>query len=324
MKRVQFWLVCLTLLALLLSACAPAATPASSATPIPATATAATSATPAALTFTDGLKRSVTLPAAAQKVVSLSPSNTEILFAVGAGSQVIGRDDFSDYPEAAKAIGSIGGSNGKLNLEAIAQLQPDLVLASEINTADQVKAIEALKLNVYYLQNPNTLDELFTNLETVGKLTGHEKEATDLVAQLQARVKAVDEKIATAASQPKVFYELDATNPAKPYTAGPGTFINTLIQQAGGINIGSAMKSPWAEISQEELLAQNPDLILLGDAAYGTSAEQVAQRPGWETLKAVQDKAIFAFDDNLASRPGPRLVDGLEAFAKAIHPELFK
>ena len=155
--------------------------------------------------------------------------NTEILFAVGAGNQVVGRDDFSDYPEAAKAIGSIGGSNGKLNLEVIAQLQPDLVLASELNTAEQVKALEALKLNVYYLQNPTTLDELFTNLETVGKLTGREKEATDLVAQLQARVKAVDEKIAAAASQPKVFYELDATNPAKPYTAGPGTFINTLI-----------------------------------------------------------------------------------------------
>src|SRR5688572_9216804 len=143
--------------------------------------------------LTDGLGRNVVLPQAAQRVVSLAPSNTEILFAIGAGSQVVGRDEFADYPEEAKSLPSVGGSMGNYNLEQITALKPDLVLAAEINTPEQVKAIEELGLAVYYLSNPKTLEDLYTNLEIVAKLTGHEADAAILITSLKARVAAVDE-----------------------------------------------------------------------------------------------------------------------------------
>jgi iron complex transport system substrate-binding protein len=187
-----------------------------------------------------------------------------------------------------------------------------------------VKAIEDLGLTVYYLPNPVKLEELYTNLETVGVLIGREQEAADLAESLKQRVSAVETALAGVEDSPLVFYELDATDPAKPWTSGPGTFLDTFIRDAGGKNVAAEMDSAWAQISQEELILQNPDIILLGDAAYGVTPEQVAARPGWDQIKAVQEGQIFPFDDNLASRPGPRLVDGLENLAKILHPDLFE
>lgn len=316
--------------ALALGACAPAVTasPAPTIAPTEISTLAAPTAqpNPAALTFTDGLGRAINLEAPAQKVVSLAPSNTEILFAIGAGGQVLGRDMFSDYPEAAKTLPDVGGSMGEYNLEAITALQPDLVLAAEINTEAQVKALEDLGLTVYYLKNPTTLDEMYANLQTVAQLTGHETEAAALVESLRARVSVVSKKIAGAATAPAVFYEVDASDPAKPYSAGPGTFIDALITLAGGKNMVTlaGISDAYPQVSLEQVVASPPDVILLGDSMWGTTPEMVAQRPGWETLPAVSGGQVFAFDDNLVSRPGPRLVDGLELLAKLLHPELFK
>ena len=274
--------------------------------------------------LTDGLNRPVKLKGPAQHIVSLAPSNTEILFAVGAGTQVVGRDTFSDYPGAAKDVQDIGGSMGKYDTEAILALHPDLVLASEINPPELVASLEQLGLTVYYLKNPATLEEMYANLETVGKLTGQGIKAAALVDSLKARVAAVDAKIAPLNSGPTVYYELDASDPTKPYTAGPGTFVDLLISRAGGSNVGANLTSQWAQISLEQLVVTNPNIIILGDSAYGTLAESVKSRSGWEALDAVKNDRIFPFDDNLVSRPGPRLVDGLEALAKLLHPGVFK
>jgi iron complex transport system substrate-binding protein len=276
----------------------------------------------AGLEFTDGLGRTVTLSGPAQRVISLAPSNTEILYAVGAGSQVIGRDEFSDYPAEAKELPSVGGSFGEFNNEAIVSLKPDLVLAAELNPPELVTTLEDLGLTVYYLKNPLDLEGVYENLRIVGGLTGRLEGAETLIGSLQERVEAVTAKTAGISTRPKVYYELDATDPNAPYTAGPGTFIDMLITMAGGQNIGGSLSSPWAQISAEELVVQNPEIILLGDAAYGVTPESVAARAGWEKLDAVTNNQIHPFDDNLASRPGPRLVDALEALVKVLHPEL--
>ena len=297
-----------TLLIVLLTACAPQA--------------AATNA-PAALTFTDGLGRELKLDGPAQRVLSMAPSNTEILFAIGAGSQVAGRDSLSDYPEAAKTVTDIGSTFEALNTESIVSLKPDLVLAAEINTPEQVKQLEDLGLTVYYLKNPVTLEEMYDNLAIVAQLTGHEDEATALIESLKARVAAVDEKIAPLSSRPGVFYELDATDPAKPYTAGNGTFITLLIDRAGGYNIASDIDG-YPQLSLEQVVTADPAFIILGDARYGVSPESIAQRPGWENLSAVKNGNVVPFNDDLASRPGPRLVDALEELAKILRPELFE
>jgi iron complex transport system substrate-binding protein len=278
----------------------------------------------APLTLTDGLGRPLTLQGPAQRIVSLTPATTEMLFAVGAGKQLAGRDMFSDYPEAARSVQDIGGSMGEYNTEAIVALKPDLVLAGGINPPELVASLQQLGLPVYFVANPNTLEELYDRLDTIGLLTGHEAEASALVGSLMDRVAAVDARIATTTERPMVYYELDASTPTAPYTAGPGTFVDQLIARAGGTNFGAQLADQWAKISLEQLVVANPAMIILGDSAYGETPEKVAARPGWNTLDAVKDKRIFPFDDNLVSRPGPRLVDGLEALAKIIHPEAFK
>ena len=300
------------LIALLLTACGSArsATP----TELPALTE---------IKLTDGLGRHIVLNEAAQRVLSMAPSNTEILFAVGAGDQVVGRDDFSDYPEAAKNVASIGSTFEALNTELIVSMKPDLVLAAEINTPEQVKALEDLGLTVYYLKNPTTLEEMYTNLEIVAKLTGHEAEAATLVESLKKRVAAVDEKIMSLNSRFNVFYELDGTDPAKPYTAGKGTFITLLIERAGGYNIASDIEG-YPQLSLEQVVAADPAFIILGDAKFGTTPELIAQRPGWANLSAVKNKQVFPFNDDLLSRPGPRMVDGLEELAKLLRPQLFQ
>ncbi len=272
------------------------------------------------LSLTDDLDREVTIPTSVQKIISLAPSNTEILFAVGAGSQVIARDDFSNYPEEAVELPSIGGAQG-YNLEQITSLQPDLVLAAEINSMEDVKALEDLGLNVYYMKNPTDLEGLYKNLVLVGEITGHKSEAEKLAESSKARVTAVEKAVESITLRPKVFYELDGSDPAKPWTSGPGTYIDLLLQKAGAVNSAAGMESAWAQFSQEALIIENPDVILLGDANYGVLPADVAARPGWEHIKAVAENRVYPFNDDLVSRPGPRMVDGLEELLKLIHPE---
>lgn len=334
----KFALTLLTL-AVLLSACAPSAAPTTAPKVEPTTAPAPTAeptvapttapaaaSTPAAesITLIDGLKREVKLAKPAQRIISIAPSNTELLFAVGAGSQLIGRDDLSDFPAEAKAIENVGSAFGKLNTEAIIALKPDLILAAEINAPEQVKTLEDLGLTVYWLANPLDFAGLSENLKIVGQLAGRTAEADQASQSIEARYKAVIEKVATSSKKPTVFYEIDATDPTKPYTTGPGTFVDKLIDLAGGVNIGQALKEQFAQISSEELVKADPDMIVLGDSLYGVTPESIAQRAGWDKLSAVKNGAVFTFDDNLATRPGPRLIDGLEAFAKLFHPELFE
>lgn len=280
---------------------------------------------PAELVFTDGLQRTITLAQPAQKIVSLAPSNTEILYAVGAGEQVIGRDAFSDYPQEAQVLPDVGGGWGELNNELIVSLQPDLVLAAQINTAEQVKTLEDLGLTVYYLANPNDMEGLYANLLEVARLTGHESETQALNEALRSRVAEVKDKIAQTDDRPLVFYELDSTDPNAPWTSGPGTFIDLLIGMAGGENLGSDLEGEWVQVSVEDLIAKDPDIILLGDYVWGgVQPEDVEARPGWQVMAAVENQQVYPFDDNLVSRPGPRLVDGLEELARLLHPEIFE
>ena len=319
-------LVLALLFALFITGCGPARSatptevPAPVSTEIPATEAPSSSAE---IQLTDGLGRSVVLKEAAQRIISLAPSNTEILFAIGAGSQMVGRDSLSDYPAESANVTDIGSAYEALNTEMIISLKPDLIIAAEINTPEQVKELEDLGLTVYYLNNPHTLEELYDNLQIVAQLTGREAETTALIDSLKARVAAVDEKIAPLSSRISIFYEIDGTDPAKPYTAGKDTFITLLIERAGGYNIAADIEG-YPQLSLEQVVAADPAFILLGDAAYGVTPESIATRPGWENLSAVKNGQVFPFDDNLLSRPGPRLVDGLEALAKLLRPELFK
>ena len=282
-------------------------------------------AAPQVLELEDGLGRIVTIELPVERIVSLAPSNTEILFAIGAGDQLIGRDSVSNYPEEVLDITDIGGGWGELDTETILTMEPDLVLAAGLTAPEQIQILEDLGLTVFAVANPTILDDMFENLRIIAQITGHEEKTETLVADLMARVAAVAETVAAVEVRPTIFYELDATDPNAPWTPGPGTFHDTLIAMAGGANIGNVLGSAWAQINLEELIAQNPDIILLGDNFYGgVTPKVVAARAGWDGLSAVQNRQVYIFNDDLISRPGPRLVEGLEELAKFLHPELFE
>ena len=283
---------------------------------------AATAPSDEPLQCTDGLGRQVTLAAPAQRIVSLAPSNTEILFAVGAGPQIVGRDEPSDFPAEAAAVSSIGSTFGQLNTEAIVALQPDLVLAASITAPEQVQALEGLGLTTYVLSDPIDFDGLYQNLQTVGELTGRQAEAAELLAALEARVTAVEEKT-QGVERLRVFYEADGTDPTAPWTTGSGTFQSVLIDLAGGSNVAGEIAG-WGQFSLEQLVAIDPQVILFGSGSFvPTTVDSLAARPGWGTMSAVVDGRVYAVDTNWVDRPGPRLVEALEAMARFIHPELF-
>jgi iron complex transport system substrate-binding protein len=188
-----------------------------------------------------------------------------------------------------------------------------------------VTALAKLGLTVYTTHNATGLADIYSDILAVGRLTGHSADAEKLVADMQARIEAVTARTAALTDKPKVFYEIDATDPAKPYTAGPGSFIDQLLTLAGATNVGNVSTEQYFQISLEELVAQDPAIILLGSFTYGgQTPELVKARVGWDKIAAVENDAVYIFDDNLVSRPGPRVVVGLETLAKLIQPELFK
>jgi len=282
-------------------------------------------ATPEALgiVVNDGLGRELTLAAPARRIVSLAPSNTEILFSIGAGGQVVGRDELSDYPAEAFNVTSVGSVYGTINLEAIVALDPDLVLLSELNPAEQIAALENAGLTTYLVPNPLDFEDLYANLSTIGQLAGHKEEATALTAALRQRVASIEAQV-VGTSPVRVYYEVDGSNPLAPWTTGRGTFQDYLVARSGGVNVVSELDG-WAQISLEKLIELDPQVIVFGAGPYvPTTVESLASRDGWQDITALAKGAIYAIDTNWIDRPGPRLVDAYEAMARAIHPEAFE
>lgn len=294
-----------------------APTVAPTATVVPPTATSVPAAFP--LTLTDDAGRSVTLQAAPKRVVSLAPSNTEAVYALGKGDLLVGVTEYCDYPPEAKQKPKIGGYT-KIDLEKVVGLTPDLVLATNIHVKTIVPELEKRGLTVFAIE-PQSVSEVIAKLATFGKLLDANDQASKLTAQLKSRMDAVTSKVATAKTKPRVFYEIDKTL----YTAGPGSFIDDLLVKAGANNIASDAKSQYPQLSPEVVIAKDPEVILLGDMNYGETPEQVKARPGWANITAVKTNRVIPItDENLIARPGPRIIDGLELIARAVYPELFK
>ena len=302
----RFWILLLALLLAAVAGCStqaqpmeqeslqttPTNVPPASPTSIPTDTPA-----PAPLAMKDGLGREVNLEGPAQRIISMAPSNTELLFAVGAGSQIIGRDEVSDYPPEAASITSIGSTYGELNTEAILALEPDLVLAATITSPEQIQSMENLGLTLYLLPNPMTFDELFANVLTVGDLTGHEAEAQALVDSLRGRVEAVEAVMAGAEAVP-VYYEVDGTDPSAPWTTGQGTFQDVLIGMVGGENIAGEIEG-WGQISLEAIITSDPAVIFFGAGPWiPTTVESLMARSGWGSIRAVQDGRVYEIDTN--------------------------
>ena len=333
-------LLIVSALALTLAACAPATTPVPTAsgapqrpTPLPHAPAepAATAALPGAgapaypLTLKDDLGREVSLAARPARIVSLAPAITEVLFAVGAGPQVVGVTEFCNYPpEAQEGREVVGGFTAEsMSVEKIIALKPDLVFAEGAAHAPVAGALQAAGVRVFNF-DPKDFAGIYANILAAGALTGNASQAGQVVADMQARVAKVT---AIAASIPedqrvKVFYEV-WDEPLM--TAGPATFIGQVVEMAGGLNIFADVQEQYPTISAEAVVARAPQMIV-GPSTHvdGLTVEKIAGRPGWASLPAVKDGRVAIVDGDIISRGGPRLADALEAVAREIYPERFK
>ena len=319
------------LLAVMLAACSAATPTPAPATPVPtAEAVATPLATPAATDaptpaplfpaeLVDDEGATVVLPAEPTKIVSLTPAATETLFALGVGDRLVGKvEDFTPYPEAAAAVPDVA-QYGTVDVEKIVSLGADLVIAGgdNFNPPEAIKQLRDLGVPVLVVFAPD-LDGALADIELIGRAVGRTDEAAAVNAEITA---AFDEvKAATAGQTPvRTFYELDASQGY--FGPAPDYFGTEMIRIAGGDPLTSGIDGVY-QIQAEQILSFDPEVILLGDAAYGVTPEQVAARPGWDTLTAVRDGAVRPIDDVIVTRPGPRLADGIRALALAINPDL--
>ncbi len=273
------------------------------------------------LTAVDDAGRSVAFDDQPGRVVSLAPSNTELLFAIGAGSKVVGVDACSDYPAEARDVAKVG-DYALPNMEAIIALKPDLVLADRQH-ADLVKQMEELGLKVLIL-DPHTIEGVYADITLVGRITGMEKQAATVVDDMRARLDKVEEtlKAIDPTRRVTVYYEV-YSDPLM--SVGPGTFAHEVITLAGGRNIFGDAKTGYPEISPEAVITSNPSVIVYPDF-HGPEALTPAKlkaRPGWDRIEAVVTGRVFGLDADIISRPGPRLADAVEAMAAILYPEEF-
>lgn len=265
----------------------------------------------------DDVGRLVEVKSPPERIISLAPSNTEILFALGLADRVVGVDDYSDFPPEAKGKERVG-SFAKTSIEKVVSLGPDLILATEIHLKTVVPELERRGLTVILLQ-PKRLEGVLDSIRLVGNVTGREREASSLAAELEGRIDRVASRVALARERPRVFFELSP----ELHSVGPGSFVDDMLTKAGGENIASDSLTQWPQLSQEVLLLKDPQVILLSDHPAGENPERVRSRPGWQGVSAVAGGLIFTINPDLANRPGPRAVEGLEEIARALHPELF-
>jgi iron complex transport system substrate-binding protein len=268
---------------------------------------------PGQIRIQDDLGRRVALPSPARRVVSLAPSLTESLFAVGAGAQVVGVTDFCDYPPAARGIPRVGGMVNP-SIETIVDRAPDLVVLSmEGNTESDFSRLLSLGIPAY-VSNPRTLSGIYRSLRDLGTLTGHAEEARRVVDSLQRREHELRRR---SFGPPVTALFLVSLQPL--IAVGGNTLLNELMTLAGARNIAAGMKGNYPAISREAVLVQNPQVLLLTTDLPGDRSTLLSLFPEWVHLRALTSKQVFRLDADIVSRPGPRALEGLQLLSSCLH-----
>lgn len=270
------------------------------------------------LKITDSYNREVTIDKKPERIISLAPNITEIIAELNATDRLVGRTDYCDYPENIKTIESVGSLTDP-NIEKIASLKPDIVIASTHFKKEVLEKLEQLNIKVVVLYGPESFDGVYEVIKKVGDVIGEPDAAGKIVDEMKKKVDDVLSKVKEAKDKPKVYYVI-SYGKFGDYTAGEGTFIDNMIEMAGGINIASDVKG-W-QYSLERIVKNDPDIIIC--SKYFDTKNGIMNTPGYKDLRAVKEGKLIEIDNNLLDRQGPRIAQGLEELAKIIHPELFK
>jgi iron complex transport system substrate-binding protein len=281
---------------------------------------AAHTALPAGRELTDEVGRRVQIPREVNRVVSLAPNLTEIVFALGDGNRLAGDTDYCDYPPEAVQKPHVGGLVNP-NLEEIAALMPDLVLATKsINRRETVNALDHIGLPVYVTNAPHSVEEMIASVEHLGSALGMEKSATSVAADLRSRLSELDRRLAGTAPRRVLFVVW--TDPL--ISVGRETFIADALRRAGGRSVVET-KAEWPHVSLEEIVRLQPEFLVFASAHAGDTQRDIdtlRTRAGWKNLEAMQHGNIVVVSDAI-NRPAPRMVDAIERLARALHPEAF-
>jgi iron complex transport system substrate-binding protein len=302
-------LALLLALTLVMAACGGEKEPAASPEP-----TAPATDFPLTVTRSDG--RNLTIAEAPQRIASLSPAATEVLYAVGAGPQIVATDLQSDYPAEAENTTKLDAFQP--NLEAIAGVEADLIIIAS-NQDDIVEALDRLGETVLFIEVPDTIDGVMGQVWLLARVSGHAEEGGRLAQEMKDRMRAVTDKLADVEEGPRVYHELDNTF----FTVAPNSFVGDFYSLLKAHNIAEGAPTAYPQLSQEEILDRDPEVIILADADAGESAQTVKARPGWGVISAVKNDRIYVVDPNIVSRPGPRVADALEQLARVLYPEKF-
>lgn len=279
-----------------------------------------TNAFPMDVERSDG--KTLTLEAPPQRIVSLSPAHTEIIYALGANDTLAAVDRNANYPQAAADFEPKVDAY-EPNVESIAALDPDLVIVVS-DTSGLVDALDRLNIPVLFadLNEVRTVEDAFGQIELLGRITDHHGEADAMLEDLRGRLTSVQQTVESipADERPTVYHELDETF----YSVADQTFIGDLYRILGAENVaGDGGGNPYPQLTQEAIINANPDVIVLGDEAFGVSVDSVKARPGWDAIDAVKHDRVYGVDPDVVSRPGPRIIDALEELAQKLYPERF-
>ena len=269
------------------------------------------------VTVTDNAGNSVTIEKEPQKIVSLSPATTEILFALDQGDKVVGRTKYCDYPEAALAVTDIGSFNAP-TLEKIIELAPDIVVASDFVSDDIKQQLEATGAKVITF-NAADIDGVLANIVQAGEVTNANDKATEIVEKMAADREALIEKAKTAKTPKSVFFDI-----GKFYSAGPGSTLDSMLTDLNAVNIAADGTEQWPQLSTEEIIADNPDVYI----SLYTKPEDVKATPGFDKINAIINDQLVYFEyltpeSDMIQRPGPRIIEGMALIAESIYPEIF-
>jgi iron complex transport system substrate-binding protein len=268
------------------------------------------------VTITDDTGLEVEIEAQPAAIVALSPSFVEVLFAIGAGDAVAAVDENSDYPAEAEALPKVSGFEP--SLEGIVAMEPDLVLMS-FDPSGLQASLADVGIPSLFLANPGDLEGVYEQIETIGEATGHVTEAEAVTADMKSEIAGILALVEDVTQGPRVFHELDNTL----FTVGPGSFQDGIYTLLKAQNIAQSTGEPFPQLTTEALIAADPEVIALADGEFGESLETVAARPGWGGVSAVTTGRVLPVDDDLLSRPGPRVVDGVKEVASILYPEKF-
>ncbi|MEW5817012.1 MAG: cobalamin-binding protein [Spirochaetota bacterium] len=275
------------------------------------------------LTVIDSLGREVLIKKIPDRIVSLSPSGTEMLFSAGAGPRVVGVTSYCTYPPDAKTREIVGGFSGEsISIEKIISLSPDIVFSGGAFHRTVIEALVKAGITVFSLDAQN-LEKIYAAIETLGLITGRATQAAERLAYMRATEKKITEAVSKIplTDRVRVFWEI-WDQPLM--TVGKNAFMGQIIEKTGGINIFNDLKADYPVISEESIIERNPDVIM-GPQSHATSlnAEKISSRPGWQNINAVRKNRIYTLDDDITSRPGPRVINAMGLVFRALYPAFF-